>query len=87
MNTEEMSGSDWIQWAQLEKTREFCRLLGKRVQEHQEDWLQRQYEDAEHHVWVTKNAAALAVAGTLATLKQTIENLAQGEQNDKTDSG
>lgn len=75
----ELRGADWIQWAQLPQTKEFCKFLDFCVKEHQEDWLHRAYESDSQHEWIEKNAAALGSAGALSTLKQTIENLAQGE--------
>jgi len=47
------------------------------VQASQEDWLERRYEDPDPHVWVTKNAAALAEAEAYAKLAYMIENIGE----------
>lgn len=77
----ELVGLDWQQWAQQPQTKEFVRYLDECVKEHQSDWLNNTYESDNPHAWVTYNAGALATARAYAKLKQTIENLAEGETN------
>jgi hypothetical protein len=47
----------------------------------QEQWLNREFEDPSQHAWATKNAAALAIAGYVTTLANSLENIEEEEKD------
>jgi hypothetical protein len=65
----------------LAQTREFLHLLEATVRQAQQDWLNRVYEDPNPHAHAIKNAAALAVAGYVETLRNEIINIQEDDGN------
>jgi hypothetical protein len=53
------------------------------VQEQQRQWLAREYESDDPHIWQRNNAAALGFANAYAELKDLIENLPEPEMEKK----
>lgn len=84
MQVENLVGMEWVEWKNHPKTRQLRELLQVLVQEHQDSWLNREFEDENPHKWAIFNSAALAEARTIEEIGKLIDSITlTGENSDQ----